>query len=111
MEDQLRFKPNRGGCLSVWLVLVVVLNFINGLMYIGSSDSVLTFLAFLSFAVTAFAIGIWNWKKWGVYGIAGVTSLLLLISLSVGDVIGAIRGLVPMTILYFLIKPVWKHME
>lgn len=116
----------RGGCLTVWLVVVTAFNLFFGLI---SSLQLLSYvddprvtrvipavmiygLIGLEIALIAGLFGIWNWKRWGVYTVAGALAISAVFSLISGD---ALRGLVfpiiQFAIFFYLINPKWDYFD
>ncbi len=110
--------PKRSGCLTAFLILAMIGNPILALLQwvaAGNLPSDLAPLAViggvLNVAGLVFAIGVWKWKKWGVYGYVGSMGLVILLNLTTGQVLPALQGLVPITLLIGLTRPVWKHFK
>lgn len=104
-------QKKRGGCLSIWLLAVIIGNAFLALSSLTSiSDNGLIFL--LSLAQIVNAIAILNWKKWGVYGFAACILLALLVLSSLGSgLYGFVSLIVQSSLLYFLVKPAWQFMD
>ena len=116
----------RGGCLTVWLVVVTAFNLFFGLIsslqllsYVGDPRVtrvlpavVIYGLIGLEIALIAGLFGIWNWKRWGVYTVAGALTISAVLSLISGD---ALRGLVfpiiQFAIFFYLINPKWDYFD
>ncbi len=68
-------ERKRGGCLTTWLLLVIVSNSVSGLynLILLSDNSqmgiIIGFSVLVAFGSIIFAIGMLNWKKWGVIGL------------------------------------------
>ncbi len=115
-------ERKRGGCLTAFLILMMIANPLTALSYLfaGSTISeslpdlpawVIPVLGLLALANFVFAIAIWNWKKWGVYGFAGSTAVALLVNLISIGILGSLFGLIGIAILTFLLRPVWNQMD
>ena len=121
-----RGEKERGGCLTVWLVVVTAFNLFFGLIsslqllsYVGDPRVtrvipavVIYGLIGLEIALIAGLFGIWNWKRWGVYTVAGALAISAVFSLISGD---ALRGLVfpiiQFAIFFYLINPKWDYFD
>lgn len=127
MEQNRNEDKKRGGCLTAFLIVFMVLMGISAVTGLFAGDNVLmkgaptwaiTAAAVFRIVVVAGCIGTLIWKKWGVYLFAvGYTALTVVNiftvsgGLKVVSLIGSVIGLaVVLGILAFLIKPVWKHM-
>jgi len=109
----------RGFWLSAFLILMIIVNSATVFTYIVHSEfiiqeipklttGILYFVAALAFANVVLAIGIWNWKKWGVYGFCGVATTVFFINLYVGiGISGSFMGLMSTVIIYLLTKSRW----
>lgn len=129
MEDDIRAQQaaiaaqhvERGGCLSVFLVLMMIANPIIGLLYLlngemfrralpHAPDWALPVMGILALVNFGCAVGIWMWKKWGVFGTFGVAALGFVMNLMIGvNPFNAIMGLGGPIILYFLVKERWAR--
>lgn len=112
----------RGGCLTAMLIVMIVLNPLFGLYYFVSGESLsaalpglpeifLPILGVVGFANLAFALAIWNWKKWGVYGFVATALGVFIINAVYINPMSAISGLVGVGLLLALVIPNWKQME
>lgn len=106
------------GCLTAFLALAVVGNALLALLpWVMASNVPSTmqpfvlFAGLLNLAGVGFAIAIYKWKKWGVYGYMACIGITILLNLILGDIVSAGRGLIPMGLLVYLIRPSWSQME
>lgn len=109
----------RGGCLTIWLLFMVVANTLTALYYIfGLStmqqfypnvSSVLFLLLAACCAVNLISVyGLWTWKRWGFYLFIASTLAVLAINLAVGlPVFTALTGLVGLGIVWLLLRSRW----
>lgn len=123
--DSSSYAPERGGCLTAFLIVLglaqLVLVFIAfGMLgsvsqYPASSQGIIQFAGFLqiglSIAAVACVVGLWNWKSWGYYGIYAMYILGALISLFTGAFSSAIGSFVGMGVLYYLMKDKADYLE
>ena len=110
----------RGGCLTVWLVVSAVLSIVVllGLIGLGANtdnlfNSVVIVGVIIVAADLAFIYGIWNWKRWGVYGLAVATVLSNGFSILNGirPETNLVQMVVQLVILYYLVHSRWDQFE
>jgi hypothetical protein len=118
----------RSGCLTVYLVLVIVFSLLSAVQYLAMGAVVragleqmgmsvpgwyLPLMGVLSLAQIAFAIGIWQWKRWGVYGFVGLSLLSIVFNMVAGisPVFTIIASAIGLGILFFVVRPLWDHFE
>ena len=106
------------GCLTAFLALAIIGNALLAIITwaamsgVSSSYQPVIFLAgLLNLAGVGFAIAIYKWKKWGVYGYVACIGITILLNLVLGDLLSAARGLIPIGLLAYLIRPSWGQME
>ncbi len=121
-EPIINTQPKRGGCLTTFLIFMLVVNLLVGIYYFAAGSSVaqalpnmpawvILLLGAIGIANFIFAIAIWKWKKWGMYGFASSAIITFLINATFINVLSAIFGLVGVGILAFLLQQVWSQME
>jgi hypothetical protein len=132
-ENFLQNDPSvkqRHGCVTAWLILMIVANSLVALIYLFAGDTIsknvpggmstgaLMILAVLSVLNVVFAVLLFQYKKWGFYGFIGTSAGALIINLSVGSNPGqAILGLAGIAILYGILQikkdniTTWEHLE
>jgi len=103
---------NRHGCLTAWLVVMIIMNSLSALMYLFGSDAIrqallkmpgwsFPVLIVLSLFNTVCAFALFKWKKWGFWGFCASSVFALFINLSIGLGIGTIlSGLIGIIVLY-----------
>ena len=105
-------QKNRHGCLTAWLVFMLIANSFAFLYYIFGIASVR--MAFpnapdWTFPVLTigcalnivFAIAILRWKKWGFWGCAVITVVAFFVNLIIGvNILSSLLGLVGIALLY-----------
>jgi hypothetical protein len=105
-------EKKRHGCLTAYLVLMIIANCATALFYVIGSEAVKRRLPNMpdwAFPVLI-AIGIVNlvcavallrWKKWGFWGFCISTAIVFVLNLAIGlSVASAIGGLLGVAILY-----------
>lgn len=123
-------ERKRGGCLTAFLIMTLIMVPLAGLYYLLEAFGVrlatfgvrqaipsmpgwsIPVLGLLSIPIFLFSLAIWKWKKWGIYGFCASASLAFVINLSIGvPIAGALLGLVSIVILVLLVSRVWSYME
>jgi len=101
----------RHGCLTAWLILLIIINPLSGLVYLVTidsfSDSPSWFIpAMIVFSLINFAgaLALLKWKKWGFWAILAVNLVLFFINFTLVGFGGAISGLLGFSILFFLLN-------
>ena len=113
------FNPRmkqRHGCLTAWLILVIIVNTLGSLVYFFDSSVVASTLpssktwaipviAALGVANVAFAIALFQWKRWGFYGLVLSTLIGFVVNITIGtSVVEALVNLVGLAILYGVLQ-------
>ena len=110
----------RGGCLTAWLIVVLIANALIAFYYLtssaalqqvypGVSSVVFLLLAVIGVVNIASAIGLWTWHKWGFYLFAVTSVVTLAINISIGlPVISSLTGLIGVAILWYLLRNKWQ---
>jgi hypothetical protein len=101
---------NRHGCLTVWLILLIVGAFIVIFEYVAESDLLQSTGGLPGWSIGAFiVIGIWEivcaialfrWKKWGFWGFCIIAVIGVLINIVLGLGVLSFVGLVGIAMLY-----------
>jgi uncharacterized membrane protein (DUF2068 family) len=101
----------RHGCLSAWLVLMIVGNSLvavanliataaAGQNFLNAPRWTSPVLAVGAIVNVIFAYALWHWKKWGFYGFIATAALAFAINLKIGaSIIQALLGLAGLAIL------------
>ena len=130
LDDSSNGLKERHGCVSAWLILMMIGGVITAVMYLFTSDLItdalpvaipqgmLIVLGLLGLLNIVFAVMLWQWKKIGFFGFAGITAVSLVInlylSLGLTSVIGGVLGLV---LLYGILQitkngtSAWEQLE
>jgi hypothetical protein len=118
----------RHGCLTAWLVLIIVVNALTALtmpsmmtmmrQYVPNlPDWVLWPLVLCGVLNVIFALALFKWKRWGFYGFLLTTVVALAINISSGLSIGrSLVGLLGVAILYAVLQiggpmSAWNQLE
>ena len=119
--SEVEVVKTRGFWLSAFLILMFIANPVTAFTYFSSSDVIIQaypkititmiyFLGSMTVVNVVLAIGVWNWKKWGVYGFYIVAAIALCINLYIGvGIAGSLSGLIGAVIMYFATKNRWEY--
>ncbi|NPA37348.1 MAG: hypothetical protein GXO47_10920 [Chlorobi bacterium] len=120
----------RHGCVTAWLILMIIVNSAIALLYLFAGDkvaqnfpggipkSILILLAVTGILNVVFAILLFKWKKIGFWGflITGTITAIINFSLGLG-VFQSLFGLTGIVILYGILQikkdnvPAWENLE
>jgi hypothetical protein len=116
-------KKERGVLLTVWLIIMLIANFLTMLSYLVFNSTIAAFYpsfpawvfylyGLLGLLNLTFVILLLLWKKWAFYGfcVSAVTAFILNMIISVG-IGAAFFGLVGPVILYLIMRPKWELFE
>jgi hypothetical protein len=120
----------RHGCVTAWLILMIILNSLTAIIYLflgeevanrlpmGVSDSMLILLGMGGVANVLFSIQLLHWKKLGFWGFTLTAFFVLGINISIGLGIGqSVLGLLGIAVLYGVLQikkdniSTWSHLE
>lgn len=106
----------RHGCLTAWLVFMIIVNAATALMYLFGGERIGLMLPDMPgwalpilIAVGAFnlvcAIALLQWKKWGFWGFCATSVVVLVVNLMANLGTGtALLGLVGVLLLYGILQ-------
>lgn len=110
-------QKQRHGCLTAWLIMMMIGNALGSLAYLILEPKALLehgltltkeqmiLMAVLGFINLSFAIGIWFWKKWAFYGFAISGFLMFLTNLNMGaDVVSSALGMAGVLLLFSILQ-------
>ena len=110
----------RGGCLTAWLIVVLIANALIAFYYLTStpalqqvyptiSSAVFLLLALIGALNIVSAIGLWTWHKWGFYLFAITSVITLVINIGIGlPIVSSLTGLIGVAILWYLLRKKWQ---
>ncbi|HEX2908787.1 MAG TPA: hypothetical protein VHO69_18090 [Phototrophicaceae bacterium] len=120
-------KPERGGCLTSWLVVssgasaVAVLGFLWIMGVVSSHPQAARQMPpgdILLFGIVMLVnigslVGIWKWKRWGVYGIVAtaIASPFMEWAMGIATTTDFISPFIQLGILSFLLKDKWDYFD
>ena len=109
-------EKKRHGCLTAWLVLMIVANSVTALLYLVGFNfvkdrlpnipnwSILLFAILAAFNVVC-AIALFKWKKWGFWGFLINSVIALCVNFYVGLGIGnSLTGMLGIEMLYIILQ-------
>jgi hypothetical protein len=106
----------RSGCLTVYLVLMLIANPLVALLYVAlafgnvnnvAPAPVMLLLACLGAVNTAAAVAIWMRYKFGLFLFVGSAAIGLLVNLFLGNFQGIGGGIIGPIILWYLVSQEW----
>lgn len=120
----------RHGCVTAWLILILIVNSVSALLYLLCSELILRQLPIdVSFS-TVFTLGLLgvgnvvfsllllNWKRIGFYGFFITGAIAFFINLNLGlSMVQAVAGMVGVGILYGILQikknqvSTWENLE
>ena len=120
----------RHGCVTTWLILMIVLNSFTALLYIFGSDSIsknipggisntmTSLLVILGLLNVVFAFMLLRWKKIGFWGFILTSLVAFAVNLSIGQgAFQSLLGLIGIVILYGILQikkdnvTAWANLE
>jgi hypothetical protein len=118
----------RHGCLTAWLVLMIIANSLTAIIYLLATGGATTRLSALPiWALGLLAVGslfnvicaiaLLRWKIWGFWGFLGVAALALVVNVTLGlNIVQIVLGLVGVGVLYGVLqiggeKKGWDQLE
>lgn len=110
-------EKQRHGCITAWLILMIIANSATAIIYLFASDIVtdnlpgnvstmlIVSLGIIGVANVAFSVLLLQWKKLGFWGFSITSVLVLGINISIGlDVGQSVFGLIGVGILYGILQ-------
>ncbi len=128
INNELNLKQ-RHGCVTAYLVFMIVINSLIALAYLfanqfvleetaGSSPAMIYALGIIGIANVVFAVMLWKWKKIGFFGFIGTSLAAAALNIMMGvEISQIIMGLVGIAILYAILqikqdgRSAWENME
>lgn len=103
----------RHGCLTAWLVLMIVANAATALWYISgnvgrmlpsSSQWAIPVITVFGLLNVVFAIALLKWMKWGFWGFCVSAVAIFIVNIMIVGIALAIPGLAGVLILYAVLQ-------
>ena len=120
----------RHGCVTTWLVIMIIANSITALIYLFASEtilqnmlesvsrSIILLLAVICILNVIFSVMLLQWKKWGFWGFLITSFGALIINLNIGiSAAQSVFGLAGIAILYGILQikkdnvTAWQNLE
>jgi hypothetical protein len=128
MESNVAEAKQRHGCLTTWLILMIIGNSLTALAYLLASSTIksnlpnapawtVPTLTVASLANVVFSVALFQWKKWGFFGFVGTSVLVFVINLKIRQSIGGVLlGVLGVGMLYAVLqigneKKGWTQLE
>jgi len=127
---QVNDVKQRHGCVSAWLIFIIVVNSLSVFIYLlahtelledmlgGLSPTMIMLLVLLSVLNVVYAAMLLNWKKLGFWGIAFNSIVALVLNLSLGlGFVQSFLGLLGILVLYGILQikqgnvSAWSNLE
>ena len=121
--DKQAVTKTRHGCLTVFLLLMILGNALIAILFallsedIDMSDELIVGQIIISSLTLICAILIWKWRRIGFWGIVILAGLGFILSLITGEIFEAFRNFVPVFFLWAALAKVkdgvsgWKNLE
>ena len=128
--NETELVKERHGCVTTWLVFMIVVNSLIGLVYLFVPESIaeqvpvkipiyiFSILGLIGLANVVFSMALFKWKLWGFYGFIVSSLASFIINLLIGiDVIQSVMGLIGIAFLYGVLQikknniSAWNFME
>lgn len=128
INENQNVAKKRHGCVTTWLIIMIIVNFLTAINYLFNSESVIVnfpsntpisiviLLGILGIANVIFAILLLKWKKIGFWGFTIASLIVLIINLSIGLGIWSFFGLIGIAVLYGVLQikkndvPAWDNL-
>jgi len=106
----------RHGCLTAWLILMIIANSLAALMYLFGTEMVRralpnlpgwTFPVLVVFSLfnVVCAVFLFQWKKWAFYGFCLSAAVALVVNMTVGlGILRSLLGLIGVLLLYAVLQ-------
>jgi len=118
----------RHGCLTTWLVFIIIVNTIGTFVYLVSSDIMnqmfpdtpsmfISLLIILGIINVVCAVALLKWKKWGFHGFIATSITSLIVNLLIGlSIVQSLFGLLGVAVLYGVLnigkdRAAWSQLE
>ncbi|MFH1425508.1 MAG: hypothetical protein ABIG28_02140 [archaeon] len=110
----------RGALLTIWLIIMLILNSLLAIIYFFFGSIVLEafpnvpawaiyLFGLLTLINVVFAILLFRWKKWAFFGLCVVAIISFVINIFIGvGIFSSFLGLLSPIILYLIMKPKWQ---
>ena len=118
-------NKQRHGCLTAWLIFMIIANSISAIVYLvdpdmvqpGASEWMFLLLAFVGAFNAICAIALLQWKRWGFYGFCVMSVIAGFINVSLGlGIVSLISAPIAVGALYGMLnigkeRKAWPKLE
>ena len=130
IDENSNTPKKRHGCVTAWLVLMIIANSITAILYLFASDMItknfpgnvstpmIILLGVIGIGNVIFSVLLFQWKKIGFWGFTITSICTLIINVSIGLGIGqSLIGLVGIAMLYGVLQiknenvTTWENLE
>ena len=130
INESTNVSKQRHGCVTAWLVLMIIANSLTAIIYLFASEMItdnlpgnvstpmIILLGIIGIANIVFSVMLFQWKKLGFWGFIITSIGALIINLSIGLGIGqSLFGLGGIAILYGVLQikkdsiTAWENLE
>lgn len=120
----------RHGCVTAWLILMIICNSLIAIIYLFASDlftnnlsgnvstSMIILLGIIGIGNVVFSVLLFQWKKIGFWGFIVTSIAALIINISIGlGIVQSVLGLLGIAVLYGVLQikkdniPAWDNLE
>ncbi|WP_027381400.1 hypothetical protein [Chryseobacterium daeguense] len=123
------YNKERHGCVTAWLVLIILGNSLTALLYFlannrilesapGASPMMIYLLGFVALANVLFAAMLLQWKKLGFWGFTVTSIIALIINININlGIVQSLIGIVGVGILFAILqitkdgRSAWQNLE
>lgn len=129
-EENSNVAKQRHGCVTAWLIMMIIINSLTAVIYLFASDMItenlpgdvstpmIVLLGIIGIGNVVFSVLLFQWKKIGFWGFIVTSIAALIVNLSIGLGIGqSVFGLVGIVVLYGVLQikkdnvPAWDNLE
>ena len=118
-NEQIQAMENkqRHGCVTAWLIIMIILNSFIAIMYLlfghviaqnlphDVSTPLIMLLGLAGLGNVVFAVMLLKWKKLGFYGFVVSSLIIFIINLSIGlGILQSLLGLIGIAVLYGVLQ-------
>ncbi len=130
LNENSNVAKQRHGCVTAWLITMIVLNSLGALLYLLASEwvaknlphnvstSTILLLGVIEIGNVVFSVLLFQWKKIGFYGFVMTSIVALIINLSIGTgAAQSVFGILGIALLYGVLQikkdnvTAWENLE
>jgi hypothetical protein len=115
-SEEIQPLKERHGCLTAYLILMLIANSATALLYLFSSEAIrkqnpnmpdwaFPVLIAIGIINLVFAFALFQWKKWGFWGFVCTAVVVFFINIAIGiNPVSALGGLLGIPMLFFVLQ-------